>query len=209
MRLIALTAVRPGIVNEAPWSELTVLDSHDPIWVIPSERMKLRLHLKGDEARDHLVPLAPQAIEVIETLKLLTRDSPYVFPNTRYFHKPMSENALNYLLCRAGYHHRHVPHGWRASFSTIMNERHPEWRAIIDLMLAHVPKDAVESVYNRAAYMEMRRKIALEWADLLMEGLPPAATLMEGPRKSPRPKTPQAGGLALLNVRQTYGILPA
>lgn len=33
----------------------------------------------------------------------------------------MSENALGYLLNRAGYHGRHVPHGFRASFS-IVNE---------------------------------------------------------------------------------------
>lgn len=32
--------------------------------------------------------------------------------------------------------------------------------------------------------MEVRRKIALEWAGLLMEGFPPAVTLLEGPRKS-------------------------
>jgi len=34
----------------------------------------------------------------------------------------MIENALVYLLNRAGYHRRHVPHGFRAAFSTIMNE---------------------------------------------------------------------------------------
>lgn len=58
----------------------------------------------------------------------------------------MSENAIGYLLNRAGYHGHHVPHGFRAAFSTIMNE----WaereskehdRKIIDLMLAHVPTE--------------------------------------------------------------------
>src|SRR3546814_1224889 len=61
----------------------------------------------------------------------------------------MSENAIGYLLNRAGYHGRHVPHGFRAAFSTIMNEwaerqgkKHD--RKIIDLMLAHIPKERSE-----------------------------------------------------------------
>ena len=50
-------------------------------------------------------------------------------------------------------------------------------RAIIDLMLAHVP-EGVEAAYNRAAYMPRRRELAQAWADLLMEGLPPAVELL-------------------------------
>ena len=52
-----------------------------------------------------------------------------------------------------------VPHGWRATFSTVMNERHPADRAVIDLMLAHVSKDQVERAYKRATHM-VRRRIA-------------------------------------------------
>jgi hypothetical protein len=49
-------------------------------------------------------------------------------------------------------------------------------RAIIDLMLAHVP-EGVEAAYNRAAYMPRRREIAQAWADLIGQGLPPDDTL--------------------------------
>jgi hypothetical protein len=51
-------------------------------------------------------------------------------------------------------------------------------RAIIDLMLAHQPK-AVEAIYNRASFMERRREIAQEWADLLFKGLPPSSSVIE------------------------------
>lgn len=59
-----------------------------------------------------------------------------------------------------------------------MNERLKEQgkgddRAVVDLMLAHVPKDKVEGAYNRAAYMPRRREIAEEWADLLVGGMWP------------------------------------
>jgi hypothetical protein len=42
-----------------------------------------------------------------------------------------------------------------------------EDRAIIDLMLAHMPRSGVEHLYNRYAYMDRRREIAQAWGDLL------------------------------------------
>jgi integrase len=95
----------------------------------------------------------------------------------------MSENAIGYLLNRAGYHHRHVPHGWRSTFSTVMNEAYTPDRAVIDLMLAHVPKDQVEGAYNRAQHLTRRKEIAKIWADIILEGAKPVADLLEGPRR--------------------------
>ncbi len=181
LRLLALTALRPGALIRTPWSELDHIDPDDPVWIVPAERMKLRLHLKDDEARDHPVPLSRQALDVIATVRKLTGRGPLVFPNGRHAHKPMSENAIGYLLNRAGYHHRHVPHGWRATFSSVMNERFPADSRIIDLMLAHTPKDRVEGAYNRAAHLQRRRELSQIWADLLFEGLPPAAELLRRP----------------------------
>lgn len=80
-------------------------------------------------------------------------------------------------------------HGFRAAFSTIMNE----WaeregkehdRKIIDLMLAHVPAGKVEGAYNRAAYMQRRRELALIWAGKLSKGLPEPTALVERPSKA-------------------------
>jgi integrase len=183
MRLLALTVVRPGTLATTPWTELSGLAEQDPTWTIPAERMKLRLDQKRREERDHLVPLPRQAIEAIAALRQLSGDSPYVFPNVRGFHRPMSENALGYMLNRAGYFGRHVPHGWRSTFSTVMNTRRRGDGDVIELMLAHVKKDRVKAAYDRAAHMDVRREIAQEWADLLMAGLPPAASLLTGRRK--------------------------
>ena len=49
--------------------------------------------------------------------------------------RELEANALN----RAGYCGRHVPLGRRATFSTVLSERHPADKPVIDLMLAHVP----------------------------------------------------------------------
>lgn len=183
LRFLALTFVRPGVLRFTPWEEINEIDPREDVWRIPAERMKLRMDRKEDDKFDFLAIVTPQLKEVIAALRPLTGRCPFVFPSARHPHRPMSENTVNAYLKRAGFYGEHVPHGWRSAFSTIMNERHPHDRHIIDLMLAHSPKDKVEAAYNRALHMERRRELAHEWANMLMEGLPPAASLLEGKRR--------------------------
>jgi integrase len=195
-RLLALTGVRPGVVLGTTWAEFEDLDGDAPLWRIPARRMKLSRDRKDEEQFDHLVPLSRQAVEVVEAVRRLTGRAAYVFPNQRHSYRPMSENAIGYLYNRVGYHGRHVPHGWRAAFSTIMNEKaerdareteRPALaeldRKVIDLMLAHVPENKVEGAYNRASHMGRRREIAQEWADMICETLNRPAQLLEMPRR--------------------------
>jgi integrase len=176
LRLLALTAVRPGELRGAEWTEFEGLDGKAPIWRIPKARMKGDLDRKEEVGGDHIVPLALESVAVLRAAWKLNGRAKLVFPSSRHLHRPMSENALGYLLNRAGYHGRHVPHGFRAAFSTIMNEwakthGRADDRAVIDLMLAHVPANKIEGAYNRAAYMPRRREIAQTWAKLLVTGL--------------------------------------
>ncbi|WP_141521692.1 tyrosine-type recombinase/integrase, partial [Novosphingobium sp. PC22D] len=188
LRMLALTAVRPSELRGAEWAEFEDLDGKLPLWRIPSARMKGDRDRKEEVGGDHLVPLTPQAVAVLRAIWPLTGGGPLVFPSNRHAHRPMSENAIGYLLNRAGYHGHHVPHGFRAAFSTIMNEwaernGDPHDRKVIDLMLAHVPKDKIEGAYNRAAYMLRRRELATIWAGMLAEGLPDPAVLIDRPVK--------------------------
>jgi hypothetical protein len=64
-----------------------------------------------------------------------------------------------------------------------MNEAYTPDRAVIDLMLAHLPKDQVEGAYNRAKHLTRRKELAQIWADIILEGAKPAAALLEGPRR--------------------------
>lgn len=188
LRLLSLTVVRPSELRGAQWDEFEDLDGRMPLWNIPAARLKGDLDRKEALDGDHLVPLARQSVAVLRALWPLTGSCKLLFPSNRHAHRPMSENAIGYLLNRAGYHGHHVPHGFRASFSTIMNEwaeRHGKNhdRKIIDLMLAHVPKEHVEAAYNRAAYMPRRRELAQIWADMLTFALPAPAVLVERPAK--------------------------
>lgn len=208
-RFIALTAQRPGMIHRMPWTELHHIDWSKPdepsraaTWRVPSERMKLEFEMRGDEAWDHEIPLAQAAVDVLHVVRRLTGRGPMVFPSAWSSHDPISENAVSFLYKRIGYKGRHVPHGWRSSFSTIMNgrieramrahgalpgtERYSIDRLIVDLMLAHKPvgMSNEEFTYNRAAYMERRREIAEEWAALIMDGAMPVAEVLVGKRRS-------------------------
>ena len=181
-RLLALTAVRPGVLRLAEKSEFHDLDGKLPHWRIPAEKMKLSRERKADAAFDFVVPLARQAVATVKVAIATSRHPKLLFPGDRGT-RPMSDSTLSQLYLDAGYRGRHVPHGWRATFSTIMNERaaregRESDRAIVELMLAHMPGD-VEAAYNRAAYMPRRREIAQAWADDLMDGLPDPEVMLK------------------------------
>jgi len=184
-RFLALVVLRPGPFLTTPWTELPegIEDEAKPVWVVPAKRMKLGQEQKADDSFDFFIPLSTQAQECIRVIRTLSGTGKWVFPNHGKIHKPMSDAAINYLLNRAGYYGRHVPHGWRTTFSTLMNEREPRDFKLIDICLAHSGKGKVEGVYNRAAYIEHRRELMQIWANLLLEGMPPAESLLDGPHR--------------------------
>ena len=193
-RLLALTAVRPGVLCGAAWAEFEGIDWSDPaapaleaLWRIPAERMKLELENKGEAAFAHDVPLSAQAVDVLRALRRLTGRIALCFPSVRSTHRSMTTAALENLYKREGYQDRHVPHGWRSAFSTVLNDRPSPPRLegdrhVVDLMLAHKPKglSGSEFAYNRSQHTRRRRELASEWADMLCEGLVPANDLVDG-----------------------------
>ncbi|NIJ07266.1 integrase [Sphingomonas vulcanisoli] len=179
-QFVAMTAVRCGSARGARWDEITGVDWEDPLvmcpaagWRIPAARMKLKRSRKADTANDHIVPLSAAAVQLLRRARSIAGRSVYVFPRAAGAGAPIGENAILAVHHAAGLAGRHSPHGWRAAFATILNEARPEWRAAIDLALAHAPKDKVEAAYNRATHIALRREIYDEWAHIL------AATAIE------------------------------
>ena len=156
LRLAPLVFVRPGELRQAEWSEL---DLDEGLWRIPATKMKMR--------RDHLVPLSTQAIQILTELHPLTGRSRYVFPSIRTDARPMSDNTLNAALRRLGYDNDEMTtHGFRAMASTRLNEM--GWPAdVIERQLAHREQNQSRAVYNRAEYLEERRRMMQAWADEL------------------------------------------
>lgn len=153
LQLLMLLAVRPTELRSAVWTEF---DLKAGLWTIPASRKK--------ERREFVVPLAAQAVKLLEELEIYRDRSDWLFAgrNSRK-NEPISNMTFNQALDRMGYKGRQTPHGMRHLFSTAANEAGKDYR-IVDSALAHKVK-GVEGVYNKAQYLSQRRELLQWWAD--------------------------------------------
>jgi integrase len=158
LKLAPYVFVRPTELRAAEWSEFS-LDTEQPEWRIPAERMKMR------EA--HIVPLARQSVNILRGLQPITGRQRYLFPAIGGGGRPLSENTLNGAIRRLGYSGEEMTaHGFRSMASTLLNEQgvHPD---LIELQLAHAERNTVRAAYNRAQCLAERRQMMQGWADYL------------------------------------------
>jgi len=153
-KLLPHLFVRKNELLGMRWSEI---DWGKKLWVIPAERMKMRL--------PHAVPLSRQAEEMIEAQRF--EDEVLVFPGRDG--REMSHRTLNDAMARSGVPpEKHVPHGWRTTASTLMGE----WgwdRNLVELQLSHVKRDRIQGIYDRSQRLEERRELMQKWSDWLDE----------------------------------------
>jgi integrase len=156
LKLAPLVMARPGELRQAEWAEID-LDRSE--WRIPAGKMKMR--------EEHTVPLSSQAVAVLRELHPLTGKGRYVFPSERSRQRPMSDGTVNAALRRMGFDKSTMTsHGFRAMASTRLNELgYPP--DVIERQLAHAERNKVRAAYNRAQYMEERKRMMQEWADYL------------------------------------------
>ncbi|HWK72220.1 MAG TPA: tyrosine-type recombinase/integrase [Burkholderiaceae bacterium] len=154
--LLAHTFVRVGELRGMRWDELR---EGGAVWVIPAERMKLRI--------PHVVPLSRQAQAILAQLELLTGEGELVLSSTIKRGRPLSENTFLFALYRLGYRGRMTAHGFRSLASTVLNELSGFPHDVIERQLAHKETDAVRAAYNRAQYLDQRRALMTWWGDWL------------------------------------------
>ncbi|EIY2760518.1 MULTISPECIES: integrase domain-containing protein [Klebsiella] len=145
-----LTLVRPSEASGARWVEI---DLNAKLWTIPAERMKAK--------REHIVPLSPQALEILEVMKPISAHREHIFPSRNNPKQAMNSQTANAALKRIGYGGKLVAHGLRSIASTAMNEA--GFNAdVIEAALAHSDKNEVRKAYNRSTYL-LQRKELMEW----------------------------------------------
>ena len=174
-RLMLYTFVRTTELRKAEWGEFE-LQSLNPVWTIPAERMKMR--------REHIVPLSPQAVGVIRGISDINEGEDLVFPGQNNPKRPMSENTLLFALYRMGYHSRATTHGFRSVASTILNESEKWHPDTIERQLAHVESNKVRAAYDRSEHLPERSKMRIWWAEYLDSLLVPGEVLSLWKRKT-------------------------
>jgi integrase len=156
LRIMPYVFVRSGELRAVEWAEIDLAAAE---WVIPAGRMKMK--------RPHVVPLARQVVELLTAMREYSGCGKLVFPSPFSATRCISDMGLLNALRRMGYEKGVMTiHGFRSMASTLLNEQRyrPD---VIEAQLAHGDQDAIRSAYNRASYLDERRRMMAEWADYL------------------------------------------
>ena len=151
---LAYTFLRTNEVRFLEWEDI---DFDRKLITIPAEKMKAK--------RLHLVPLAPQVIEILKHVKELGYSDKYVFFNP-YKQKPYSQNVFIKALYNMGYKGRMTGHGFRGLASTALHEQGYMHEAI-ELQLAHDRENKISKAYNGAQHLPYRTKMMKDWANFI------------------------------------------
>ena len=161
LRLAPLFFVRPGELRQAQWKDIDLSKAE---WKFTVTKTKT----------EHLVPLAKQAVAILNQLYPLTghgkygKYGKYVFPSQRTGERPMSENAVLYALRSMGIPKEEMTgHGFRAMARTILAEELHQKPEVIEHQLAHKVPDALGTAYNRTKFLKERKEMMQLWADYL------------------------------------------
>jgi integrase len=161
LKLAPMFFVRPGELRQARWMDFDLQNSE---WKFRASKVKAT-----EEPRIHIVPLASQAVAILNELQALSGHSEYVFPGARSNGRPMSDAAVNAALRRMGYDTRTeiTGHGFRAMARTILHEVLSIAPEVIEHQLAHKVPDALGAAYNRTKFLPARKAMMQTWADYL------------------------------------------
>ena len=153
LEFLALTAVRPGEVRGALWPQI---DMEAGNWTIPAEAMKM--------GRDHVVPLSDRCLDILDEVGGYAGDAGLLFPN-RGRDKPLSDMAL--LKAMRDLNLDAVPHGFRSSFRTWVQEQTNTPHDVAEAALAHATGSKTVAAYARSDYLEKRRPLMQQWTDFV------------------------------------------
>lgn len=174
IKILILTGARRGEVAGMRWSEL---DLNEGTWTLPSTRTK--------NGQAHTVYLSNFAIEIIQTLHLITGHSAFVFDTGRYSDGGhIHEDTLTGVIARlrgtaTGSKKKVVDtapladmesfsiHDLRRSAATAWGEYLKTEPHVIERMLNHQPLNKLIATYQRAMYAEEQKTAWTEWGKII------------------------------------------
>lgn len=156
LKLACYTAVRISELLQSRWDSGEI-DLENRQWVIPASRMKMR--------RDHVVPLTDQTYMLFKELYDHKTDNGYIFKHTRNPGEHVRSESILAIIKRNGYAGQMVTHGFRSLFSTHTNNSKLFRPDVIEYQIAHVPKDRIRGIYNRAEYWDERVELMMWYSE--------------------------------------------
>ena len=156
LRLLPLIATRPAEMLHMKWEEV---DWENREWRFIASKTNTSM----------IVPLARQSMAILRELWAHTGNETYVFSGPRSNGKPIDSKGFPTAMSKIpgippG---AIVPHGWRSVFSTLGQEECGFTLAWIEMQLGHKVRGPLGDTYNRARFLEQRRKMMQQWANYL------------------------------------------
>lgn len=142
------------------------IDFEARTWTIPvaskSDILAGKRNMKKN--RIHIVPLSDQVVDILKAQFAAYPDSPYIFPGINN-NTMIGPTTLNQAFRNMNLGHITM-HDFRATASTDLNEANynSNW---IELQLAHVKGDKVKATYDHAKWLNDRRKMMQDWANIV------------------------------------------
>lgn len=161
LRLMLLTATRTSEVRYAKWRDFDFVSG---LWTIPASQIGRKG--KGNQRRDHAVPLSTQAVAILQDLYPITGEGEFVFPNRNTYGRVISENTALKIIDSIGYGGRMTGHGFRSLARTVLGDMGYRWE-VLEAMLSHAIANQTAAAYVRTSYFEERKAIMQKWADYL------------------------------------------
>jgi integrase len=162
IRLLMLTGARRTEIGGLMWDEIS---PNLPLITLPPARTK--------NGREHLVPLSEPALAILRALPRRTMPDgtpwEHVFgarAGCGYQNYSRAKAELDARIAKAG--HRLEPwtlHDFRRSISTALHDRFGVPPHVVEVILGHAGghKGGVAGVYNKALYLDERRRALERW----------------------------------------------
>lgn len=160
--LMALLFTRSGDMVTAKWADI---DMDAELWTLAPQKGQGR----SDMVDELIIPLPAQALTLLKEQHAKTGTHEHVFfCHKRRVAPNMGTKNLNRALnkLRGGHYQGvHVPHGFRASAITMIQEQLKYPKDLPDLQCGHIIKDNNGTAYNRVKFLDERTQMLQEWAD--------------------------------------------
>lgn len=169
LQLLALLFMRIGDICAMRWADI---DWETCQWEFKPKKSGDR----EDMMNQVVVPLAPQAIQILKQMHTLTGHAEYVFYNARrtikgelYVDQQLINDLLNSKKMNDGKSYKgiHCPHGFRASAKTMLMEQLDYDELITELQIGHKMLNKYGKAYSRMTMLDQRRDMMNEWANYL------------------------------------------
>lgn len=155
LKLVPILFVRPGELRGARWEHISLSEG---VWSFQVSKV----------SRPHIVPLAKQAVKILNELKPYTGNGEFVFPGAKKNGRSMSENAVLSAMRSLGISKEETcGHGFRATARTIADEILNIRPDFMEHQLSHKVIGPLGRAYNRTSHLEARKAMMQTWADYL------------------------------------------